>query len=89
LVFDPSPQQRREAVARLWTIPDIDPLPFLFELAVDSDAAVRREALIALGSVADDSIRDWVIASCRADESPEVRAISERIRGGSAATTTR
>ena len=50
---------------------------------------VRREALIALGSVADDSIRDWVIASCRADESPEVRAISERIRGGSAATTTR
>lgn len=89
LVFDPSPQQRREAVARLWTIPDIDPLPFLFELAVDSDAAVRREALIALGSVANDSIRDWVISSCRADESPDIRAISERIRGGSAATATR
>ncbi len=86
-VFDPSVQRRREAVARLWTIPDIDPLPFLFELAVDSDSAVRREALLALGSVANDTIRDWVIASCLADESPDIRAIAERIRGGSAATT--
>ncbi|WP_460182760.1 HEAT repeat domain-containing protein [Thermopirellula anaerolimosa] len=77
LVFDPSPQRRRDAVARLWTIPDIDPLPFLFELAVDPDPAVRRDALMALGSIANDAVRDWVISSCRGDESPEVRALAE------------
>jgi len=89
LVFDPSPQRRREAIARLWTIPDIDPLPFLLELAVDSDAAVRREALITLGSIANDTIRDWVISSCGADESPDIRSLAERIGGASAGTTTR
>lgn len=86
-VFDPSPQRRREAVARLWTIPDIDPLPFLFELALDPDPAVRRDALAALGSVADDAIRNWVVSACRLDASPAIRAMAETIGGPAAAVS--
>lgn len=87
-VFDPSPQRRREAIARLWAIPDIDPLPFLFELAVDPDPAVRRDALAALGSVADDAIRNWVVSACRLDASPAIRAMAETIGGPAAAAVT-
>ncbi|MGQ9913484.1 MAG: HEAT repeat domain-containing protein [Thermogutta sp.] len=87
-VFNPSPQRRREAVTRLWTIPDIDPLPFLFELAVDPDPAVRRDALVALGSVTNDAIRNWVVSACRLDASPEIRAMAETIGGPAAAAVT-
>jgi len=81
LVFSPSPDHRQAAIGQLWMIPDIDPLPFLFELAKDPEATVRREALLALVAVPDETIRRWAVSSCHADESPEIRILADSIGG--------
>ncbi|MGQ9769928.1 MAG: HEAT repeat domain-containing protein [Thermogutta sp.] len=75
MAFHPDSGYRRQAVRAIWELSGIDPLPFLFRLAKDSDPDVRREALAVLATVSSPQVRSFVQEAVSHDTDPLVQGL--------------
>lgn len=82
MAFHPSAEFRRQAVKTIWHLSGIDPLPFLFRLAKDSDTAVRREALAVLATMNNPTVRAFVRDAVSHDGDPQIRGLLDQLDSG-------
>jgi len=78
----PNSTYRRRAVSSLWNLSGVDPLPFLFRLARDSDVTVRREALAVLSTMSNPTVRAFVRDTVLQDSDPHIQALLDEINLG-------
>jgi hypothetical protein len=83
MAFHPNAEFRRQAVRAIWQISGIDPLPFLFRLANDSDTAVRREALTVLATMRNPVVRAFVRDAISRDGDPQIQGLLDQLDSGS------
>ena len=70
----PNPGIRRAMVEVLTQLPDINPQPWLLQLARDPDAEVRRTAITILASSQHASITRWLEQIRETETQPNVAA---------------
>lgn len=75
MAFHHDTAHRRQAVRAIWELSGIDPLPFLFRLAKDSDPGVRREALAVLATVSSPQVRAFVQEAVASDGDPLIQGL--------------
>ena len=83
MAFHPNAEFRRQAVRAIWQISGIDPLPFLFRLANDSDTAVRREVLTVLATMRNPVVRAFVRDAISRDGDPQIQGLLDQLDSGS------
>ena len=89
MAFHPQAEFRRQAVRTIWQISGIDPLPFLFRLAKDSDPTVRREALAVLATMSNPVVRAFVRDAISHDDDPQIQRLADGLDSGGGNSRTR
>lgn len=79
---DPNPAVRRRWVEQVPRLTSIDPRPWLWWLATDSDAEVRLTALSLLATTNDLATLRQLIEATRIDGDERIRALGDRLMAG-------
>ncbi len=79
---DPNPEVRRLWVEQVPRLTSIDPRPWLWWLATDSDAEVRLTALSLLATTNDLATHRQLIEAARIDGDPRIRELGDRLMAG-------
>lgn len=89
MAFHPNAEFRRQAVRTIWQISGIDPLPFLFRLAKDSDPTVRQKALAVLATVSNPGVQAFVRDAISHDDDPQIQRLADGLDSGGGNSRTR
>ena len=78
-LFDPDPAARMALARQLQSIPRLNPRPWLFYLAGDTDSDVRLTAITLLATVADPAILGEVESLARRDPDARIQLQAQKI----------
>lgn len=79
MAYHPDSTYRRRAISSIWNLAGVDPIPFLFRLARDSDVTVRHEALAILATMNNPEVRAFVRDTVSQDSDPGIQLLRDEI----------